>query len=124
MPQKVLLIEDEADQREVLNSILESQGYTTLATDRAEVALTHLSSFLPNLIVTDVKLPGIDGITFFEEVRKKNGFHDMPFIFITAYNDPTAISRLTKMESVDYVTKPYDIEKLLNLVQQTLPDRQ
>ncbi len=120
-PWRILLIEDEPEQREVLNVVLGGLGYSLCTTDRAETAYDQLSDFSPDLIVTDVKLPGIDGFTFFEEVRSTPELEAVPFIFLTAYNDPQAIERLTSMTGVRYLTKPYEVEGLLDLIEKILP---
>jgi CheY-like chemotaxis protein len=121
---KVLLIEDEREQRQVLHSLFEGQGYQTISTTLAETALSQPPTFLPDVIITDVKLPGKDGFTFFEEVRSNERYRHIPFIFITGYNDPKAINHLTQMEAVKYLTKPYEIESLLELVHQTFSNEQ
>jgi two-component system response regulator GlrR len=117
----ILLVEDELQQREALEMLLDSEGYKVLAMDSAEQALETVSREHPTMIVTDVKLPDMDGITMFEQVREKPQLQHIPFIFITGYNDPDAIVRLKTLGGVGYVTKPYDLEVLLEMIKKFLP---
>ncbi|MBI1803514.1 MAG: response regulator [Ignavibacteriae bacterium] len=112
----IILIEDEDQQREVLHMVFESQGYSIRSVSTAEEALIHLDAAGPDLIVTDVKLPGIDGFTFCEQVREHAKFQNLPFVFITGYNDLKVIARVKDLGSVGYITKPYDIETLIDVV--------
>lgn len=119
--QSILLVEDEAQQREMLQLVLESEGYNVVGAETAEEALQHLSSNKPNMLITDVKLPGIDGFTLFDEVRKSNDIRQFPIIFITAYNDSKSAEHMKQFGASAYVTKPYNLEDLLKLVKELLP---
>jgi CheY-like chemotaxis protein len=112
----LLIVEDEPQQRETLNTLFTAEGYSVRATDSAEKAMELLKSDRPDLVVTDVKLLGMDGISFFEEVRRGEARNPIPFIFMTAYNDLAAIERVKSFGSVEYITKPFDLEKLISLV--------
>ncbi len=113
---RLLIVEDEPQQRETLAMLFEGEGYSVRATESAEAALDIIRNVQPHLVVTDVKLIGVDGITFFESVRGSEGGKNIPFIFMTAYNDIAAIERVKKMGAVDYITKPFDLEELIDLV--------
>jgi len=115
-PTRLLIVEDEPQQRETLAMLFEGEGYSVRATDSAETAMDILRNTPPHLVVTDVKLVGMDGITFFESVRGSESGKNIPFIFMTAYNDVAAIERVKKMGSVDYITKPFNLEELVTLV--------
>jgi CheY-like chemotaxis protein len=114
----LLLVEDEHQQRETLVMLFESEGYRVHATDSAETALELLSKTAPDLVVTDVKLIGMDGFTFFEKVRSGQAAEKIPFIFMTAYNDAGTIERVKQFGSVEYITKPFDLEDLLRIVRE------
>jgi len=112
----LLIVEDEPQQLDTLDSLFTAEGYTVRCTDSAEKALELLKSSRPDLVVTDVKLLGMDGISFFEKVREAEPGRPIPFIFMTAYNDLSAIDRVKAFGSVEYITKPFDLEELMNLV--------
>ena len=113
---RLLIIEDEPQQRETLAMLFEGEGYVVRATESAEAALGILATHRPHIVITDVKLTGLDGISFFENVRALEMGRRIPFIFMTAYNDVGAIERVKKMGSVDYITKPFNLEDLISLV--------
>ena len=117
----ILLVEDEDQQREVLEMVFESHGYAIRSASSAEEAILQLNKSVPDLIVSDVKLPGMDGFTLFEHVRSDAQSRDIPFVFITGYNDPKAIARVKSLGSVSYVTKPYDMETLVDAVKRYAP---
>jgi CheY-like chemotaxis protein len=117
----VLLVEDEAQQRDLLAAVLESCGYLVSSTASAEDGLEQYTRQRPDLVVTDVKLVGMDGFTMFEEMRKLPSYDAVPVIFITAYNDPRAIERVKNLGAAAYVTKPYDVEDLVATVKKHLP---
>ena len=116
--QTILLVEDEEQQREVLSTILELEGFTVLGAESTEAALHLLANTTPALIVTDIKLPGLDGLAFFDIVRESPGCSTTPFVFITGYNEPEAIERVKKLGAAGYITKPYDVSNLLGLIKQ------
>src|SRR3972149_7051405 len=89
----LLIVEDEPQQRDTLDMLFTSEGYSVRSTDSAEKALEMLTASRPDLVVTNVKLLGMDGFSFFEAVRGRGGARPIPFIFMTAYNDPAAIER-------------------------------
>ncbi len=119
--QTILLVEDEAQQREVLASVLEAEGYTVVSAESAEAAIQHIGKVEPQLIVTDVKMGEMDGFSFFNHVRSLPKYSQSPFIFITGYNDPEAIDRVKQLGAAAYVTKPYELDTLLSLVKEVLP---
>lgn len=117
-PTSLLIVEDEPQQRETLAMLFEGEGYRVRSTGSAEAAIDMFRSSPPHLVVTDVKLLGMDGISFFETIRGTVAGRETPFIFMTAYNDQTAIDRVRRMGSVDYITKPFDLEELITLVRE------
>ena len=112
----LMLIEDEREQREVLTLMFESEGYAVLAAETAEKAIELLGSSNPDLIISDVKLPGMDGFSLYDHVRSRTSMKETPFMFITGYNDPLSISRVMKLGPVAYVTKPYNLEDLMTMI--------
>jgi CheY-like chemotaxis protein len=122
--QTILLIEDEAQQRDVLQLMFESQGFVVYPSESAEKALAYFQQSTPTVVVTDVKLGGGDGISLFEKIRSENRYKSVPFIFITGYNDPKAIERVKSLGGAEYLTKPYELETLMTMVQKHFPPKE
>ena len=112
----LMLVEDEAEQREILSMMFESEGFAVLSAESAEKAIEILAGAHPDLIISDVKLPGMDGFSLYEHVRSAPSTKDISFMFITGYNDPLSISRVMKLGPVAYVTKPYKLEDLMTII--------
>ncbi len=117
----VVLVEDEAQQRDILAMLLETEGYSVAPVDSAEKALEVVGHQPVNMIITDVKLPAMDGFTLFDRVRGSSSTGQIPFIFITGYNNPSTIERVKTLGAAGYITKPYDLEKLVALVKEFCP---
>ena len=117
----VLLVEDEDQQREALTMLLEVEGYSVIGVPSAEAAMEHIQHATPGMVISDVKLTGADGFTLFESVRQRPSLGGVPFLFITAYNDPKAIEKIKRVGAVGYLTKPYNLEDLLATVKKFLP---
>lgn len=119
----LMLVEDELLQREELTLLLEAEGYHVVPAETAEMALELLKHARPDMIMTDVRLPGTDGFMLYDLVRQNKQYESIPFLFISGYNDPAAISRVTKLGARGYITKPYRIESLMEKVRECLPPK-
>ena len=119
MPKVILLLEDETEQLELLGSVLEAEGYEIIGAESAEIALDELTRRRPDVILADVKLPHMDGFEFFHHLKKRPELSNIPVIFVTAFGEPTAIQEVVKL-GASYITKPYQIEGLLEAIQKVL----
>jgi CheY-like chemotaxis protein len=117
----ILFLEDEKEFLTTLSGLLRDLGYHVLDAVSAEQALTILNTNIPDLIIADIKLPGIDGFDFFEKVHTVNHLRSVPFIYLTAFNNLRAAQRAKEDGATDYITKPFELEYLLNRVQEILP---
>jgi two-component system response regulator BaeR len=102
--QKVLIIEDERKIAEILKDYLEKANYTVTSLDRGDVVVQQLKRSMPDLILLDIMLPGMDGMEVCREVRK---FSNVPIIMLTARVEE--IDRLIGLElgADDYICKPF-----------------
>ncbi|HLF13419.1 MAG TPA: response regulator [Bacteroidota bacterium] len=117
----ILFLEDEMEYLSTLSSLLREQGYVVIETSKAEDALVEIGKHRPDMILADIKLPGADGFDFFEQVREMENCRDIPFIFLTAYNNLQAQMYAKKHGAADYITKPFDFEYLIARVNQLTP---
>lgn len=101
---QILIVEDDQSFAEFLKTILEEEDYSVRVFNSAAEALKELARLKPKLIITDLKMPGIDGITFID--RAKTIMPESAYIVITAFGTiPSAVEAIKK-GAVDYVTKP------------------
>jgi two-component system response regulator PilR (NtrC family) len=106
---------------EFLEYLLKKEGYQVTSTDQAREALRLLETESFDLAISDLRMPDMNGLDLLEKSRSFDP--DLPFIFITAYaSSDTAIEAL-KLGAFDYVTKPFQVEELRNLVNNALEAR-
>ncbi len=108
--QKILVIDDEEAIRVVLRDILEYENYMIEEADCASKALTILKKEKFDVIISDIKMPGMDGI---ELLSKIQDICDTPVIMITAHGDINTAVETIKKGAYDYITKPLDMNRLL-----------
>ncbi|MCK5845206.1 MAG: sigma-54-dependent Fis family transcriptional regulator, partial [Victivallales bacterium] len=86
--------------------------------DSAEAALKKLDSTVPDMVISDVRMPGIDGLTLLGKIRER--FPDMPFLLVTAFPEVREAVSALKMGAVDYLEKPVDLDELAAAVNDVL----
>ena len=106
---KILYIEDEPDIQQVVKMTLESLGgFTVEICSSGEEAIEKAPGFMPDLILLDVMMPGMDGLTTFEKLRKLPETTRTAVIFMTAKTQKNEIEQLKALGAVDIITKPFD----------------
>src|SRR3990167_6175932 len=112
---KILLIEDEADIRTIAKMALEDIGnFTVYYCDSGNEAIKKAPDFLPDLILLDVMMPGLDGIATFKALRQLPELKETPIIFMTAKVQATEIADYLKLVALDVISKPFDPITLAN----------
>jgi two-component system response regulator AtoC len=121
MARRILVVDDDPDHLAVVGSILEEGGYEVERADDAEQALARVHAFDPVLVLTDLRLPGMDGVELLERV--KEGMDDVEVIVMTGHEDMTSAIGAMKAGAFDYVVKPIEVDALLDLVSRCLRER-
>ena len=116
-----MFVEDEDELLATVGLVLREKGYDVVAVKSAEDALKLLKKTPPDLILADIKLPGIDGLDFFQLVRRDEQTKHIPFIFLTAFNNLAAAVSAKQQGAADYITKPFEFEHLVERVRELLP---
>lgn len=107
--EKILYVEDETDIQEVAKLALEAVGgFEVKLCSSGTDALREAPLFLPDLILLDVMMPGMDGQTTFNELRKIPQLAGTPIIFMTAKVQAQEVERYKEMGALDVITKPFD----------------
>ncbi len=115
---RILIVDDEANARMALAELLKEEGYKVDTAADAFKALGKLESFSPHLVLTDLKMPGMDGIELMEKIRSESS--PIPVVVMTAYGAvDTAVSAMRK-GAADYLVKPLHFDELLIALQRTL----
>ena len=116
-PHRVLVVDDEPHLVRAVRMYLELQGYRVFGAHSGEEALEAIREKLPDLVVLDVMLPGIDGYETLQELRRLS---DIPVIMLTVRGDEDQKVRGLSLGADDYVTKPFSQRELLARVQAVL----
>ncbi len=114
MSDKILIVDDEPGMRGLLCKVMEKEGYHARAVPDAAEALSYLESEEWHLVITDIDMPGMDGIELLKQIRSANG--DLPVIMITAYATVESAVEAMKLGAADYVTKPFQMDELKIIV--------
>jgi two-component system, OmpR family, alkaline phosphatase synthesis response regulator PhoP len=122
--QTILLVEDDADIRELVRYNMEREGYKVVASASAEQAKAALAKKTPDLILLDLMLPGMDGFSFCRELRKDERTAKTPVIMVTARVEDADIVAGLEVGADDYVTKPFSARVLVARVKTALRRRE
>lgn len=117
--QEVMIIDDEEDLRELIETMLVKEGYDVLKAENGEKALDILEDKTPNLILLDIHMPGLDGWETLEEMERRGITEDSPVIMFTV-EELTFVKMLRKdIEGlVGYIEKPFERKKLLKIIKE------
>ena len=110
MTDRLLVVEDDEGHRLTLDSHLRCEGYDVLAVESAQRALTQFVPFRPDVVLCDIRMPGMSGLELLHKLRESKEI--VPVIFTTAYGDVRTTIEALKQGAYDYLVKPLDIEEL------------
>lgn len=119
MPERILVIDDELDMLMLLRMIIEDNtDYEVEATNNPSEALKMVMENDYDLVVSDLKMPGMDGLELFDEVKGMKP--DLPLIIITAYGSLETADEAMKMGVADFITKPFRKDSILFTINRVL----
>ena len=117
---RILLVDDEEGFLTMMRAALEVRGFEVITAVSAIEAGLTLASANPDLILMDIRMPGVDGIQACVAIKKNADTAYIPIMIVSALADETQIERAHKIGIDDYFVKPIDIEKLVNRIKQVL----
>src|ERR1700687_1433894 len=117
----LLLVEDESLLRQVIAEQLADRGYHVEQADSGEAALAHLADFAFDVIVTDLRLPGIDGSAVVDAALER--YPDLVAIVVTGYGTVKGAVEAITRGAADFVSKPFQIDELLHVLDAALEQR-
>jgi two-component system response regulator PilR (NtrC family) len=118
---RILVVDDELSMREFLSILLEREGYQSDQAESAEAAIKLLETDSYDLVISDVNMPGLDGLALLERIKK-----DAPetaVLMITAYSTAEQAVEAMKLGAYDYIAKPFKVEEIKVLVRNALEKR-
>jgi len=115
---RILIVDDEKKMRRILQIILKDQGYKIDFAQDGNEAWQHFQRTSCDLVITDLKMPGMDGMELLRLINKKNS--DVPVIVITAYGSVESAVKAIKAGAFDYITKPFENEEIRIIVSKAI----
>jgi DNA-binding NtrC family response regulator len=116
----ILVVDDEELQRNIVKTILDDEGYETYTAASGEEALTTVKKYHPDVILTDLRMEGMDGIELLDTVQKSSLSPSPTIIIVTAHGTISSAVEAMKKGAFDYLTKPLNKDSLLMMVRRAV----
>ncbi len=118
---KILVVDDEEGAQELFNIILTDEGYDVSLASCADEALALLKNNTFNLVISDIKMPKMDGLQLLQEIRKTGYKTDV--IMVTAYGEVESYLKAMSLGAAEYINKPIRIKELKRIVHKVLTEQ-
>ena len=122
MNRKILIVEDQEDNRKILRDLLSSAGFEIIEAVTGEEGVVQAEMHLPDLILMDIQLPGMDGYEATRRIKATPGLTKIPIIAVTSYALSGDDAKAMAAGCDAYVTKPFSPRTLLVKIREFLPD--
>src|SRR5687768_3658121 len=117
MEKTILIVDDSASVRDLVTFTLETAGYKVLCGMDGKDALKHFSGINIDLVITDLHMPKLDGITLIKEIRSMPKYQFIPILVLTTESQVSKKQNAKDAGATGWIIKPFEQEKLLNVVQ-------
>jgi len=118
---KILVVDDEEGALDLFHTILTDEGYDVSLANGGEEALNLFKSIPFNLVITDIKMPVMDGLQLLQEIRKMGSKTDV--IMVTAYGEVESYLKAMSLGAAEYINKPIRIKELKRIVHKILTEQ-
>lgn len=109
-PKKILVVDDEADVRQLMEHFLTERGYEVRIAENGRLGLLALDTFTPDVVLLDMHMPELDGLETLKRIAARAP--SLPVIMVTVNDDVETTARLLQLGAADYVPKPFNLEYL------------
>ena len=120
MSARILIVEDSPTMRMLIRSALEQGGYRVAESEDALQALAVVQEVAPDLVITDVNMPEVDGISLVSQMRTFPAFRSVPILMLTTESSEEAKERGRAAGATGWITKPFDPAQLREVVAEVL----
>ncbi|MDV7200426.1 sigma-54 dependent transcriptional regulator [Roseovarius sp. 10] len=118
---KVVIVDDEQDMRQSISQWLALSGFETETYGSAEEALKEITSDFAGIVISDIRMPGMDGMAFLKRLNSID--HSLPVIMITGHGDVPMAVEAMRIGAFDFLEKPFDPEKMSSLAKRAIQAR-
>ncbi len=116
----ILIVDDAPANLKLLTDSLTPAGYEVLLASSGELALASVATRLPELIILDIRMPGMGGFEVYRQLKERAETRDVPVIFLSAVTEMVQRVEGLKLGAVDFISKPFQVDELLARVQTQL----
>ena len=109
---KILIVDDDRDFREILTHALGEMGHTTAAVPNGLKLMGALKVWVPDIVLMDVRMSWIDGLSLTRSLKKNPMFSDLPVVVMTASHDPDLVEKALDAGAQSFLTKPFNLTLL------------
>lgn len=120
MSEKILVVEDSPDSRDMISCLLRLQGYEVITAEDGQQAMDMLGVEHPGLIITDIQMPNMDGIELIKRLRRQSELRNIPILVMSAYRSGV-VSEALDAGATAAARKPIQFDSLLQVVRHLLP---
>jgi two-component system, LuxR family, response regulator FixJ len=117
---KVYVIDDDAAMRDSLDFLLGTAGFTVQLFDSAQTFIDELPGLEFGCVVTDIRMPGIDGMELLRRLNSASGVRKLPVIVMTGHGDVPLAVEAMKLGALDFLEKPFEDERLVRMIEAAL----
>jgi two-component system response regulator GlrR len=114
----ILIVDDDPDILRLMAMRLKAAGYDTISVSNGEAALAHIALNSPDLVITDLRMPGMDGMSLFNAIHATKPL--LPVIIVTAHGSQAEALNAIQRGVFDFLTKPFDNKYLLQQIESAL----
>ena len=120
MTSRILAIDDSRTMRNLLRATLREAGFEVDLAEDGEDGLRHLESFQPDVVITDINMPRMDGFGFIEAARARETHHRVPILVLTTESSPELKARARDAGASGWIVKPFDEQKLIWAIERVM----
>jgi YesN/AraC family two-component response regulator len=116
----ILVVDDEEMMRELLEDVLVMEGYNVVTAEDGQVALSRVKELQPLLVISDIKMPRMNGFELLKSVKER--FPEMRMIMMTGYSDDFTVKDALRLNADEYIIKPFNTQDITAVVKSVLGD--
>lgn len=120
MSKTILTVDDSASMRQMVKITLSGAGYQVVEAENGADGLSKAKASPANMVVTDLNMPVMDGLTFIHELRKLPEYRGVPIIFLSTESDAGVKAQAKEAGATGWIVKPFQAEQLLAVVKKVL----
>lgn len=120
-PKTVLVVDDSESIRHLLSHTLAAQGFKTHVAENGRDALRYFDQAEPlDLVITDLRMPEMDGISLIQEIRTRENYKFLPVLFLTTENQQAKKEQAKMAGATGWIVKPFETQTLLNVIKRVI----